>query len=234
MGSYAVRRNAEDQRLGFFELIVQRRKIQAFLGTAGGVVARIEVNDQRTAYHVLERPSSVRALEGELRRFLADLNLAHALTLYWFENGIQIQVIAKIHELFAQYANMQATRHVHDHLNGKHRSAGMRSRIGARRKFGDVDAALREKSGESGHYAGLVEAHHVDGVGQHIIARGPLFGAPQLDIHAGGVGQLLELTLELGKGVPIAVEQEQHRKLVAERGHATFADAPAAISDGFG
>src|ERR1700675_4550322 len=67
------------------------------------------------------------------------------LTLHRFENGIQIQMIAEIHELLAQHSDMQATRYIYDHLHGKHRSSGMRSRVGARRKFGDVDAALREE-----------------------------------------------------------------------------------------
>ena len=62
----------------------------------------------------------------------------------------------------------------------------------------------------------------------------PLFGAPQLDVHAGGIGELLELALELGERVPVAVDQQQHRKLVAERGHAAFADAAAAVGDGLG
>src|SRR5271165_2202683 len=81
------------------------------------------------------------------------------LALYGFENGIQIQVIAKIHEFLAQHPDMQTTRHIHDHLYRKHRSAGMRSRVGARRKFGDVDAALREEPRKSRDDAGLVEAH---------------------------------------------------------------------------
>src|SRR5208283_5648936 len=99
-----------------------------------------------------------------------DLYLAHALTLHGFENGIQIQVIAEIHELFTQYPDMQTAWHIHDHLHGKHRSAGMRSRVRARREFRDVDAALREESGESRDYASLVEAHHIDGIRQHIAA----------------------------------------------------------------
>src|SRR5271155_1503642 len=68
------------------------------------------------------------------------------LTLHRFENGVQIQMIAEIHEFLAQYPDMQTARHVDDHLYGKHRCAGMRSRIRARRKLGDVDATLREKS----------------------------------------------------------------------------------------
>src|SRR5271169_706646 len=76
------------------------------------------------------------------------------LTLHGFENGVQIQMIAEIHELLAQHTDVQPARHVDDHLHRKHRSAGMRGRIRACRKLRDVDAALREESRQSRDDAG--------------------------------------------------------------------------------
>src|SRR5579863_8877764 len=148
---------------------------------------------------------------------------------YGFENGIQVEVVAEIHELLAQHADVQPARHVHDHLYREHQRTGMRSGVRAGRQFRDVHAALRKESGETRDDARLVEAHDVDGVGQHDIARGALFGPPQLNVHAGGIGEFLELALELRESVPIAVHQQQHGELVAERGHAAFADAAAAV-----
>src|SRR5580698_10947605 len=84
------------------------------------------------------------------------------LTLHGFKNGIQIQVIAEVHEFFAQYADVQAAGDIHDHLHGEHRGAGVRGGIRARRQLGDVDAALRKESREPGDDPGLIEADHID------------------------------------------------------------------------
>src|SRR5579863_9472822 len=65
------------------------------------------------------------------------------LTLHGFENGVQIQVIAEVHEFFAQYTDVQAAGDIDDHLHGEHRRAGVCGGVGARRQLGDVDAALR-------------------------------------------------------------------------------------------
>src|SRR6202051_4865212 len=67
-------------------------------------------------------------------------------TFYGFKNGVQVQVVAEIHELLAQHPDVQPTRHVHDHLHRKHRRAGMGGRIRASRQFGDVHPALRKES----------------------------------------------------------------------------------------
>ena len=82
-----------------------------------------------------------------MRGLLADVDFAHGSesAFYRFENGVQVQVIAEVHELLAQHPDVQPARHVHDHLHGEHRRAGMRGGIGARRQLGDVDAALRRR-----------------------------------------------------------------------------------------
>src|SRR5258707_12811237 len=79
------------------------------------------------------------------------------LALHGFKNGVQIQVIAEIHEFFTQYPDMQAAWNIDDHLHGKHWSARMGGCVRASRQLGDVDAALREESGEPRDDPGLIK-----------------------------------------------------------------------------
>src|SRR6202020_2464595 len=88
------------------------------------------------------------------------------LTLHRFKDRIQIQVIAEVHEFFPQYADVQTAGDIHDHLHREHRSAGVGGGVRARRQLRDVDAALRKESGEPGDDPGLIEAYHVDRIGQ--------------------------------------------------------------------
>ncbi len=46
-----------------------------------------------------------------------------------------------------------------------------------------------------------------------VAARSALLGAPQLQTEIAGVGELLELGLEAGEGVPVAAHQQQHGEL---------------------
>src|ERR1700688_106118 len=77
-------------------------------------------------------------------------------TFYGFENGVQVEVIAEIHELLAQHADVQPARDVHDHLHREHRRTGMRSGVRAGRQFRNVHAALRKESGKTRDDARLV------------------------------------------------------------------------------
>src|SRR5271163_1636873 len=77
-------------------------------------------------------------------------------TFYGFENSVQVQVIAEIHELLAQHPDVQPARHIHYHLHREHRRAGMRRRLRTRRQFGDIHPALRKESGKARDDAGLV------------------------------------------------------------------------------
>src|SRR5262247_2410165 len=63
-----------------------------------------------------------------------------------FEDRIEVERVAELHELLAQVRDVDAARHVHDHLHREHRRARVRSRIAARRHLRDVDAAAREKA----------------------------------------------------------------------------------------
>src|SRR5580704_17343597 len=87
--------------------------------------------------------------------------LMSLLTLHGFKNGIQIQVIAEVHEFFPQYTDVQTAGDIHDHLHREHRSAGVRGGVRARRQLRDVDAALGKESGEAGDDPGLIETDHV-------------------------------------------------------------------------
>src|ERR1700734_4359666 len=78
------------------------------------------------------------------------------LTLHGFKDGIQIQVIAEVHEFFPQYTDVQAAGDIHDHLHREHRSAGVRGGVRARRQLRDVDSALGKESGEAGDDPGLI------------------------------------------------------------------------------
>ena len=72
-----VGRDAADGRLGFLELRIGRGKVGALLGAPRRVVARIEINDDGAAGRIAQRPAAGRAFESELRRFLADFDIAH-------------------------------------------------------------------------------------------------------------------------------------------------------------
>ena len=86
-----------------------------------------------------------------------------------------------------------------------------------------------KKPGQRVQHSGLVEAHDVHGVTDHVDARGTLFGAPHGDGQAGGFAQLVEFALELGQRVPVARDEQQHCKFIAERRHAAFEDVAAAF-----
>src|SRR6185437_16625918 len=66
-----------------------------------------------------------------------------------FEDRIEVERVAELHELLAQVRDVDAARYVHDHLHREHRRAGMRRRVAARRYLGDVDAAAREEARQS-------------------------------------------------------------------------------------
>ena len=57
----------------------------------------------------------------------------------------------------------------------------------------------------------------------------PLLGSPADDREPRSFAQLLQLALELGERVPVAGHEQQHRELVAERGHAALEDVAAAF-----
>src|ERR1700733_9067464 len=74
------------------------------------------------------------------------LRLAEGSILHRLEYGVQVQMIAEVHELLAQHADVQAARHVDDELHGEHGRPGVRRGIRARGELGDIDAPLREKT----------------------------------------------------------------------------------------
>ncbi len=103
-----------------------------------------------------------------------------------FENGVEVELIAQIHEFLAQRRDVNLARDVDDHLYGKHWRAGVSGRVAARVQLGDVDAAGAEETRQVVHDARLVQAHHVDRIRDHILARRTLIGTPQADGDARG------------------------------------------------
>src|SRR5580704_9149745 len=83
---------------------------------------------------------------------------------YRFEDGIEVERIAELHEFLAQVRDVDAARYVDDHLHREHRRAGMGGRIAAGGDFGDVDAARGEESGQARDDAALIQTHDVDRV----------------------------------------------------------------------
>ena len=74
----------------------------------------------------------------------------------------------------------------------------------------------------------------VDGVGHHVLARRPDFGAAQVEGQVLVVAELLELGFEPHQRVPVAADQQQHGEFAAQRDHAALGDAAAAVGDGAG
>src|SRR4051812_17650554 len=100
--------------------------------------------------------------------------------------------------------DVNAARHIHDHLHGEHWSACVRGRIAARGNFRDINTAAREKSREPGDDAALVEAHYVDRVREHVRTGRAWLGALQVDAETVCFGEALQLGFELGESVPVA------------------------------
>src|ERR1700728_2462018 len=73
------------------------------------------------------------------------LRSPYASILHRLGYGVQIQMIAEVHEFLAQHADVQAARHIDDQLHGEHGRAGVRRGIRARGELGDIDAPLRAK-----------------------------------------------------------------------------------------
>src|ERR1700735_2438305 len=80
---------------------------------------------------------------------------------YRFEDGIEVQRIAELHELLAQMRNMNAAPHVYDHRHREHRGARVRGRVAARGDFRDVDAARGEEPRQPRDDAALIQTHDV-------------------------------------------------------------------------
>src|SRR5262249_49199247 len=157
-------------------------------------------------------------------------DLRHLVSgFYRFEYGIEVERIAELHELLAQMRDVDAARHVDDHLHREHRRAGVRRRVAARRDLGDVDAARRAEPGEPRDDAALIEAYDVDRVRQHVGARRTRLGALEVNTETRGLGEALELRLELREGVPVAGDEQQHRELSAEARHAALADVATGL-----
>jgi hypothetical protein len=49
--------------------------------------------------------------------------------LHRFQDRVEIQLVAQIHELLAQRGDVYLGGDVHDHLHGKHRGSGVRGGI---------------------------------------------------------------------------------------------------------
>jgi len=148
-----------------------------------------------------------------------------------FENGIEVERIAELHELFAQVRNMDATRNIDDHLHREHRRARVSRGIAAGGDLRNIDTAAGEKAGQSRHDAGLIEADHINGVGEHVRARRTGLGALQMDAEIAGFSQALELGFELRQRMPVARDEQQHRELGTEARHATLTNIAAALTD---
>ena len=115
---------------------------------AGGHVLRVEVDHQLLACGVLQAPgAAARHGQRKVRHLGASVDRGHlASGFHRFEDGIEVERVAELHELLAQVRDVDAARHVDDHLHGEHRRAGVRGRVAARGDFRDVDAAAWRKS----------------------------------------------------------------------------------------
>ena len=77
----------------------------------------------------------------------------------------------------------------------------------------------------------MIEADRIDGVGQAIGASAATFRALQVEREARFARKALQLGLKLRQRMPVATHEQQHRKLITETRHATFADIAAAVGD---
>ena len=77
--------------------------------------------------------------------------------------------------------------------------------------------------------ARLVEADHVDGIGQHVSPRRAFFRPAHGERQAGVFLHLFELGFQPRKRMPAATYEQQHCEFRAERDHAAIKDIAAAI-----
>src|SRR5439155_9588312 len=92
--------------------------------------------------------SASSALTGPLHPapLLPSLDRVHLVSgLDRFEDGVEIECVAELHELLAQVRDVDATRHIDDHLHGEHGRAGVGRGVAAGRDFRDIDAARGDR-----------------------------------------------------------------------------------------
>ena len=125
------------------------RKSCDFARAAGGHVPRVEVDHQLLAGGILEAPGpAARRGQREVGHLGPGFDLGQSRFQDFTGSSIasRFKRIAELHELLAQVRDVDAARHVDDHLHREHRRAGVGGRIAARGHFRDVDAAAWRRS----------------------------------------------------------------------------------------
>src|SRR6056297_3022517 len=149
-----------------------------------------------------------------------------------FEYGVQVVLVAHLHELFAKLGDVDTLRHADVHLHGEHGRTGVGRRVAAGAEFGDVDAPAREEAGDIEHHALLVETDDVHGVGQAVPLFRPLPGLAQGGVDAVLFLELAEFGLQPVQRVPVAVDLQQHGEFLTVGDRAALDVRAAAVQYG--
>ena len=132
-------------------------------------------------------------------------------------DGVDVELVAEVHELLAQSRDMDRRRDVDGHLHGEHRRAGVRRGIAARGDFADFDFASREEAAQAVHDAGLVEQRF----NLRFLTAGDSREPEQAGVAGAVMGSFLTLVVTLLLSFPIGVAAAIYLEEFAPAGRLT-------------
>lgn len=147
------------------------------------------------------------------------------------QHGIQIQIIAEIHEIPTQGGNRHIPRYTDGDVKGRHWRGCMGGRIGNGIEVLDADSTLGEKIRHVLYNSGMIRRDHLGPVGDDVLRILAGCGAFALNGQLQLIRYARQGVFDLRDGAPISGYQHDDREFTPQCGHATILDIAATIEN---